>query len=107
MKKGRPGWIVTALARSAEAGAVADAMLLHTSTIGVRFTEVGRRELARRIVEVDTEYGPLAVKISGGGNEPVKLKPEFEVCARIARAHGIPVRLVLDAAVAAARQLAP
>ncbi len=107
MKKGRPGWIVTALARSADAGAVADAMLLHTSTIGVRFTEVGRRELARRMLEVDTEYGPIAVKVSGGGDEPAKLKPEFEACARAARERGVPVRLVLDAAVAAARQLAP
>lgn len=106
MKKGRPGWIVTALARSAEASAVAEAMLRHTSTIGVRFTEVGRRELARRMVEVDTEYGSIAVKVSGGGSEPLKLKPEFEVCARVARERGIPVRLVLDAALAAARQLA-
>ncbi|HEU5075143.1 MAG TPA: LarC family nickel insertion protein, partial [Polyangiaceae bacterium] len=105
MKKGRPGWIVTALARSAEASAVADAMLLHTSTIGVRFTEVARRELSRRTVEVPTEYGAIAVKVSGGGSEPLKLKPEFEVCARIARERGIPVRAVLDATLAAARAL--
>jgi len=103
MKKGRPGWIVTALSRGAQAGAVADAMLRHTSTIGVRFTTVTRRELSRRMLEVATEYGPIAVKVSGGEGEPLKLKPEFDACARAARAHGVPVRAVLDAAVAAAR----
>ena len=103
MKKGRPGWIVTALSRSAQASTVADAMLRHTSTIGVRFTAVTRRELSRRMLEVATEYGPIAVKISGGGDEPLKLKPEFDACARAAREHGVPVRTVLDAAVAAAR----
>lgn len=105
MKKGRPGWIVTALARSTEASVVADAMLRHTSTIGVRFTEVSRHELSRRIVEVTTEYGSVAVKISGGGSEPLQVKPEFEPCARIARERGIPVRVVLEAALAAARAL--
>lgn len=103
MKKGRPGWIVTALALSAEADVVAEAMLEHTSTIGVRFTEVGRRELARRMVEVDTEYGPVTVKISGGDGEPLKVKPEFDVCARIASEQGIALRLVIEAATAAAR----
>ena len=103
MKKGRPGWIVTALSRGVQASAVADAMLRHTSTIGVRFTAVTRRELPRRMIEVTTEYGPIAVKISGGGDEPLKLKPEFDACARAAREHGVPVRAVLDAALARAR----
>lgn len=103
MKKGRPGWIVTALSHGAQASAVADAMLRHTSTIGVRFSAVSRRELGRRMLEVATEYGPIAVKVSGGEGEPLKLKPEFDACASAARAHGVPVRAVLDAAVAAAR----
>ena len=99
----RPGWIVTALSHGAQASAVADAMLRHTSTIGVRFSAVSRRELGRRMLEVATEYGPIAVKVSGGEGEPLKLKPEFDACASAARAHGVPVRAVLDAAVAAAR----
>ena len=55
------------------------------------------------MVEVDTEYGTLTVKVSGGGSEPLKLKPEFDVCARVARERGVPVAQVLEAAVAAAR----
>ncbi len=104
MKKGRPGLVLSALARSSAAGHLADVLLRETSTIGVRFTEVSRHELPRRMVSVDTEYGAIPVKISGQG-VLAEVKPEFSVCAEVARSHAVSVRVVLEAAYAAARSM--
>ena len=47
MKKGRPGIVLSALARPADAEAVAGALLRHTSALGVRLAPYARRELDR------------------------------------------------------------
>lgn len=97
MKKGRPGLVISALARMHDAGRVADALLRETSSIGVRFTPVSRRELERRLLQVVTPFGTIPVKVSGSGTGR-KLKPEFDACAKAAREHDVPVRVVVEAA---------
>jgi uncharacterized protein (DUF111 family) len=102
MKKGRPGLILSAIARAPDAPRVADVVLRETSSIGVRFTPVTRVERPREIQSVATRFGEIPVKISGGPyGEPV-IKPEFDVCAEAARRAGVSVRVVLEAAFAAA-----
>ena len=98
MKKGRPGLVISALASVERAGAVADVLLRETSTIGVRFSEVSRRELERRVVQIDTDFGPIPVKVSGEGSDFLEVKPEFDACVEASRRHGVPVRMVVDAA---------
>jgi uncharacterized protein (TIGR00299 family) protein len=105
MKKGRPGLVVSALCRLDRANEIADVLLRETSSIGVRFTQVSRRELPRRLTKVDTEYGSIPVKVSGEAGSFQQVKPEFEACAHAARKHGIPVRVVVDAASDKARSL--
>jgi hypothetical protein len=102
MKKGRPGLVVSALARMHDAGRVADALLRETSSIGVRFTPVSRRELERKLIEVETPFGAIPVKVSGSAATGRKLKPEFEACAAAARVHDVPVRVVVESALAQA-----
>lgn len=103
MKKGRPGLTLTALCPRAVAGTLAEVMLRETSTIGVRFSDVSRRELERTVVEVQTAFGPIPVKISGAGSDAAQVKPEFDACAAAARLHQVPVRRVIEAATLAAR----
>jgi uncharacterized protein (TIGR00299 family) protein len=103
MKKGRPGLTLSALAPAPQADAVAVAMLRETTTIGVRRTPVTRIERPRRVERVETAYGAVRVKISEGPYGPPQIKPEFDDCARAAELHGVPVREVLAAAMAAAR----
>jgi pyridinium-3,5-bisthiocarboxylic acid mononucleotide nickel chelatase len=98
MKKGRPGLVLSALAPIELAGAVADVLLRETSTIGVRFSDVSRRELNRRVVDVETEFGTIPVKLSGEGSDFHEAKPEFDACVEAARRHGVPVRKVVDRA---------
>jgi hypothetical protein len=100
MKKGRPGLVLSALAPVAVADQVATAVLRETTSIGVRRTSVTRTERPRRLVEVDTPYGRIPVKVSEGPFGPATIKPEFDVCARAAAEHGVPVRAVIAAALA-------
>jgi len=101
MKKGRPGLVLAALAHRALADAVCQAILRETTTIGVRQRPVSRVERPRRRVEVDTPYGTVPIKVSEGPYGPPQAKPEFDRCAELAKQAGVPVRIVLQAALAA------
>jgi len=104
MKKGRPAVMICALTRRAGAEELSRVLLSETSTLGVRLRPSRRIERPRRIVEVDTRYGPIPVKIADGDGLPPNVAPELEVCRRIAAARRIPLKQVLAAALAAARR---
>jgi uncharacterized protein (TIGR00299 family) protein len=103
MKKGRPALTLSALAPAARADAVAGTLLAETTTIGVRKIPVTRTERPRRTITVATAFGPISIKVSEGPFGPPQTKPEFDECAAAARTHGVPVREVIAAALAAAR----
>jgi uncharacterized protein (TIGR00299 family) protein len=107
MKKGRPGLIVSVLAAEDRADALAAALLRETTSIGVRRYAVSRLERPRRIVQVATRFGSIAVKVSEGPYGPAQAKPEFDACQVAARAHGVPVREVLQEVLAVFRAGAP
>ncbi|MBV8087697.1 MAG: nickel pincer cofactor biosynthesis protein LarC [Chloroflexi bacterium] len=98
-KKGRPAFLLTILAAPGADDAVIDAILRHTSTIGLRFHSEQRRALPRHEQTVQTQYGPVRVKVSGAG--PLrKAKPEFDDCQRLALEKDVPVSAVYQAALA-------
>ena len=105
MKKGRPGLLLSALCPATLLGALEVVLLRETSSIGLRRTGVSRLERPREVIEVDTAFGRIPVKVSGGPYGPPQLKPEFDACARAATAHSGPVRLVLTAALTVATTL--
>ena len=102
MKKGRPGLVLSALATSATVSIIETVLLRETSSIGVRRISASRTERPRELIEVETEFGKLPVKIARGPYGPPQLKPEFDACAAAATLHQVPVRTVLAAALAAA-----
>ena len=104
MKKGRPALVLSALCPRGIGDEIAGVILRETTSIGVRRTDVARTERPRRVVQVDTAYGPIAVKISEGPFGPPNAKPEFDACAAAARAHGVTVRVVIEAALARVRE---
>jgi uncharacterized protein (DUF111 family) len=101
MKKGRPGLVLSALCRRAAMEQVSVTLLRETSSIGVRKSFVTRTERPRRVVEVDTAFGRIPLKVSEGPFGPPQVKPEFDACARAAREHGVTAREVVAAALAA------
>jgi len=98
MKKGRPGILLQVLASPDRRDAVVGVLFAETTTIGVRFHRVERLKLERRITEVATPYGPIAVKISGGADGPRTVAPEYESCRTAAAQHGVALREVYEAA---------
>jgi uncharacterized protein (DUF111 family) len=101
MKKSRPAVMLGALAPEGAREAVVGAILRETTSIGVRFDRVARRILARELVEVDTPYGRLPVKVARLGDEVVNAAPEYEACRRAAQASRVPLQRVYAAALAA------
>jgi len=65
----------------------------------VRMDRVERLKLARSFETVQTQYGPVTVKIGALGNETVQVSPEFESCKALSEKTGVPIRTIYDAAV--------
>ena len=103
MKKGRPGHLLGALAGESARFAVEAALFRETSTLGVRVHRVERSVLERELVEVITAYGPVRMKLGRRGARLLNAAPEFEDCALAAREHGVAVKEVMAAAIAAFR----
>jgi hypothetical protein len=101
MKKGRPGQLLTVLARSEQVAALEDILFRETTTFGVRRHECQRRTLVREHATVTTPFGPIRVKIGRGGGQAVQAWPEFEDCAAAATKSGVPLRDVQQAALRA------
>ena len=93
MKKNRPGTILCVTCPVEDSDALAQLMLRHTTTAGVRKQVEERYVLQTHFSQADTPYGPIRIKhYSGFGVE--KSKPEFEDLARAAREHGVSIETV-------------
>ena len=103
MKKVRPGLLLGALARPADADTLSDLLLRHTSTLGVRRTPAFRRVLDRWTEPVQTPYGEVRVKVGGRDGAPWHAAPEHADVAARAREAGIPEHEVHAAALVAWR----
>ncbi|MCC7384254.1 MAG: LarC family nickel insertion protein [Deltaproteobacteria bacterium] len=107
MKKGRVGLLVAALAPETVRDAIADAFLMHSTTLGVRVTPVVRLRGERHLEEVTTEHGTVRVKIAARPGGPPLIMPEHEDCERLAQQTGTSIRVVWEAALRAAWEKAP
>jgi pyridinium-3,5-bisthiocarboxylic acid mononucleotide nickel chelatase len=103
MKKNRPGVLLSALCRPEEGDTLAELLLRETSTLGVRRRMVERTIAQRRMVQVETPWGPVRCKVKLLDGRAVSVKPEHDDCARIARARGLPLEAVVHAARALAK----
>jgi uncharacterized protein (TIGR00299 family) protein len=101
MKKGRPALMLSALAPAAAREQVAAAILRETTSLGVRFDPVERVTAERATIEVDTEFGPIAVKVGRLAGDEVNAAPEYEACRAAAERTGAPLKRVYAAAIAA------
>jgi uncharacterized protein (TIGR00299 family) protein len=98
MKKNRPGVLLSVLCGAAEKEAVMKLLFMETTTLGVRSYEVLRRALQRSIVQVETPYGSIDVKVAHLDGRIVNEMPEFEQCREAALKAGVPLKVVEEAA---------
>jgi hypothetical protein len=89
MKKGRPGYLVAALADVALAPSLRRVLLDETGSFGVRSSLVDRFASARHVDEVVVDGVALRVKVGPG-----RAKVEHDDAAALAHELGVPVREV-------------
>ena len=95
MKKSRPGTLLCVLCREQDRETILQTIFRHTTTLGVRRTDLQRYTLKRRIETVQTPLGEIRCKISEGyGTE--RRKYEYEDVARLARENGCAMQEVLE-----------
>jgi pyridinium-3,5-bisthiocarboxylic acid mononucleotide nickel chelatase len=101
MKKSRPGTLVTIVAPPDRRAALSDILFRESTTIGIRYEEMARTCLERAVEMVSTPYGEVRFKIARRDGEELNAAPEFDDCARLASQHGVSVKAVQAAAIAA------
>ncbi len=75
---------------------LAELVLSHTTSFGVRVHEMQRRKLAREIVKVKTCFGEIEVKVGRLRGKIVSRSPEFEACKQAAAKFNVSVKEVCD-----------
>ncbi len=105
MKKGRPAVKLSALAAANDVEGVARVILRESTTFGVRLTRSQRRCLNRERVKITTRFGQLSVKVGYLDGRVATVAPEYEDCLRAAQEHGVPLKAVYSAVLAAADEL--
>ena len=103
MKKGRPGFVLTALARPEAEADLARALLEETSALGVRVSRLERYELDREERVVELDGGSVRVKVGILDGRVVNVAPEHDDCAAVAKATGRSVKSVWAEALARAQ----
>lgn len=78
-----------------------DLLLRETSTLGVRIRREGRVCLERSHTTVATTFGDIRIKIGTRDGEELNAAPEFEDCRAAAQKYSVPVKQVMQAALAA------
>ncbi|HEY0238201.1 MAG TPA: nickel pincer cofactor biosynthesis protein LarC [Friedmanniella sp.] len=102
MKKGRPAHTLHVLCAPDAAARLRDVIFAQTSTFGLRQATTAKFMLPRTWVDVQVDDHAVPVKISHDGATIIRVTPEFDAVAEVARATGRAELLVMGAAVTAA-----
>jgi uncharacterized protein (DUF111 family) len=90
MKKSRPGVLIHVMCRESDKEAMIRAIFKHTTTIGIRESNLCRYVLDRRMETVETPYGVVRCKVSSGYGVERK-KFEYDDLSRIAKENNISI----------------
>ena len=104
MKKGRPAHTLAVLTPVHRRDVLRRLIFELTSTIGVREVAVTRVALDRFWVPLPVAGGQVRLKVAHRGGEVLHATPEFDDAAQVAAERSVPVRRVLEEAVAAAER---
>lgn len=107
MKKNRPGMLLTVLCLPERLNDCTQTLFAETTTLGIRTSLQQRQALYRTYHTVNTPYGDVSIKagLASPQGPVLNLQPEYEDCARLARARAVPWKQVQQSAIAAAQDL--
>lgn len=97
MKKNRPGVLLSVLCEPDKKEALLNLLFTETTTLGIRSYEVTRRALRRSMTRVETQYGPIDVKVAHLNGRVVNEMPEFDQVRAAATKAGVPLKVVEEA----------
>ena len=95
MKKGRPGWVLTVLCDPCRENDIVRQIFAHTTTNGLRSRLSEKYFLKPEHIRVQTQWGPVRVKLARGFGV-THAKPEFEDVAALAREQGLAYQTVFE-----------
>ena len=95
MKKSRPGIMLSVICLPEDSDRLAQLIMKHTTTLGIRRQDMSRYYLSRKTETVDTPMGPVRVKISSGMGV-TKRKAEYDDIAKLAEENGLSLSEVRD-----------
>jgi uncharacterized protein (TIGR00299 family) protein len=101
-KKNRPGVLLSVLCQPRTEQTLSSLIFSETTTLGIRRVRLERLCLDREMVQVDTAYGRVRIKVARLDDGIVNLSPEYEDCRRLAQETRRPLKEVYAAAQAAA-----
>jgi len=96
MKKNRPGTRMEVLCALADLDAMVHEILAQTTAIGVRYHISDRALLHREPCQMDTVFGPVDAKKIQDPDGKMRMVPEYEALAKIARQQGMPLKAVYE-----------
>jgi uncharacterized protein (TIGR00299 family) protein len=104
MKKGRPGTLLTILCEPEKTSSLQQLLFRETTTLGIRVRQEQRVVLSRAFSVVTTPYGEIRIKTANlpetMGGAQANAAPEFEDCRAAAARHNVPLKTVLQSALA-------
>jgi hypothetical protein len=98
MKKNRSGTLVTIICTPDKVTLLSDLIFRETTSIGLRWRLDNRFMLQREFIRVNTRFGVITCKAATQGKELINLTPEYDECKRMAIAHHVPLKTVLEEA---------
>jgi uncharacterized protein (TIGR00299 family) protein len=98
MKKDRPGFMVSVLAKAEDRERLGELLFEETTTLGLRMYRAERRVLERRWETVETPYGTVRIKIASENGKVRNFAPEYEDCRQLALEHKVPLKEVIQQA---------
>ncbi len=105
MKKSRPGTLISIIVDEMYLSKIERIMFEQSTTFGIRKYKASRKKLNRKLVDVETKYGMVKVKIGTLNGHVKNITPEHEDCKKIAEERGLPLRLIYNTAMNAAQSV--
>ena len=90
MKKSRPAVLLSVICLPGDADRLAEVMMKHTTTLGIRRQDLSRYVLDRSEETIHTVYGDIRMKRASGMGV-TRTKPEFDDVAMLAAKNNVPL----------------
>jgi uncharacterized protein (TIGR00299 family) protein len=101
MKHNRPAVKLSVICEPNAENRLTQLILQQALTLGIRKQLLQRTTLSRTFVTVKTRYGKIKIKVGCAGKKILNVKPEFSDCKIAAEKNSVPLKTVIDSALAA------